>query len=45
MQYLHKRKVGYFIHIDNVFITRGLELKIRGFEKAFTAAEWVDSKK
>ncbi len=24
IQYLHKRKIGYFIHIDNIFITKGL---------------------
>lgn len=31
VQYLHKKKVGYFIHIDNMFITRGLEIRVRGF--------------
>ncbi len=36
MQYLHKRKIQFFITIDNVFISRGLEVKIRGFEKAYT---------
>lgn len=30
-QYLHKQNVGYFIQIENIFITKGLEVRIRGF--------------
>lgn len=46
VQYLHKKKIGYFIHIDNVLITRGLEIRVRGFEKAYNVpGDWIDSKK
>jgi len=30
-QYLHKRNIGYFIEMENIYITRGLEVRIKGF--------------
>jgi hypothetical protein len=45
MQYLHKLNIGYFIHFDNLFVTRGLEIRVRGFKRAYKVAAWVDNRK
>lgn len=44
MQYLHKRNIGYFIEVDNIYITRGLEVRIRGFKASYQVVVWVDTK-
>ena len=43
-QYLHKLNIVFFLQPDNIFITRGLEVKIRGFRRSYRVEKWVDSK-
>ena len=43
-QYLHKLNIVYFLQPENIFITRGLEVKIRGLRRSYRVDKWVDSK-
>ena len=43
--HLHKRKIAFFIQTDNLFITRGLEVRVRGFKNAYKVTDWVEEYK
>ncbi len=45
MQYLHKLSIAYYIEADNLYITRGLEVRIRGFYRSYKVNAWIDTKK
>jgi len=45
MQSLHKLNICYYIELDNIFITRDLEVKIRGFKNSYQVVSWVNYKK
>ena len=40
MQYMHKKGVIYFIQLDNIFVTRGLDVRVRGLYRSFKVKEW-----
>lgn len=45
IMYLHKLCLGYFIQLENIYITRGLEIRICGFKRCYKVAEWSETKK
>ena len=45
LQFCHKKLVGCCLEMSNLFVTRGLELRVRGFKRSWTVPVWMDSKK
>ena len=40
LQYLHKQGIAYFIEPENIFVTKGIEVKIRGFYRSYEVMKW-----
>ncbi len=40
MQYLHKKNIGYFIELQNIYVERKMQVKVRNFTKAYIVKKW-----
>lgn len=45
MHFLHRMKIAFFVQIENLFLTRNLELRVRVFRLAYQVVEWVEGRK
>ena len=45
VQYLHNKRVAYFVQLENIFVSKALEIKIRGLYRSYRVKEWSEGNK
>jgi hypothetical protein len=45
LQFFHKQGLAYFVQLDNLFVTRGVEVRVRGFARSHRVTEWTEVRK